>query len=115
MHPGEYILAAGEIELNAGRRTARIVVRNTGDRPNHVIDPAAPSAARVVYDYYGGKKAFPAEWDAMMVAVDKADSAQFSREEILQPTGWVLLNYLMELAARSRNVRVENPATRSAA
>jgi urease beta subunit len=33
MHPGEYILAEGEIEINAGRPTARIVVRNTGDRP----------------------------------------------------------------------------------
>ena len=33
MHPGEYILADGEIELSAGRPVARIVVRNTGDRP----------------------------------------------------------------------------------
>ena len=33
MHPGEYILAGGEIELNAGRPVARIAVRNTGDRP----------------------------------------------------------------------------------
>jgi len=33
MHPGEYILAEGEIELNRGRATARVVVRNTGDRP----------------------------------------------------------------------------------
>ena len=36
MHPGEYILAEGEIELNVGRRAARIVVRNTGDRPIQV-------------------------------------------------------------------------------
>ena len=36
MHPGEYILADGEIELNAGRPAARIVVRNTGDRPIQV-------------------------------------------------------------------------------
>ena len=33
MHPGEYILDDGEIELNAGRAAARITVRNTGDRP----------------------------------------------------------------------------------
>jgi len=33
MHPGEYILADGEIELNAGRPAVRIAVRNTGDRP----------------------------------------------------------------------------------
>jgi urease subunit beta len=33
MHPGEYFLAEGDIELNAGRAVTRIVVRNTGDRP----------------------------------------------------------------------------------
>ena len=36
MHPGEYFLGAGDIELNAGRATARVVVRNTGDRPIQV-------------------------------------------------------------------------------
>ena len=36
MHPGEYILSDGDIELNAERRTGRIVVRNTGDRPIQV-------------------------------------------------------------------------------
>ena len=63
---------------------------------NHIIDPDAPSAARVVWDYYGGEEAFPAAWNEMMVAVDKGDSADFSREEILEPQGWVLLNFLMD-------------------
>lgn len=86
-------------------------IRNTGERKNHVIDPAAPSAARVVYDYYGGKKAFPNIADDMMDAVDKADSAQFSRDEILDPKGWVLLNYLMDARTglgRFREFRVSN-------
>jgi len=86
-------------------------IRNTGERSNHIIDPEAPSAARVVYDYYGGIKVFPAEWNEMMEAVDKADSAQFSREEILHPQGWVLLNYLMDSRTglgRFRNFRVPN-------
>lgn len=63
---------------------------------NHIIDPEAPSAARVVYDYYGGESRFPASWKEMMLAVDKGDSAQFSQEEILNPTGWVLMNFLMD-------------------
>ncbi|MHB9119338.1 MAG: exopolyphosphatase [Burkholderiales bacterium] len=78
---------------------------------NHIIDPNAPSAARVVYDYYGGRKAFPAAWDDMMVAVDKADAAQFSRDEILHPADWVLLNYLMDARTglgRFRDFRVSN-------
>jgi urease subunit beta len=36
MHPGEYIPGEGDIELNPGRHTTRIVVRNTGDRPIQV-------------------------------------------------------------------------------
>ncbi|MCB1800118.1 MAG: exopolyphosphatase [Gammaproteobacteria bacterium] len=67
-----------------------------GKRDNHVIIPEAPSAARVVYDYYGGAAAFPNVSDDIMEAVDKGDSAQFSRDEILNPDGWVLLNFLMD-------------------
>ncbi|MBI4864208.1 MAG: exopolyphosphatase [Candidatus Riflebacteria bacterium] len=65
-------------------------------RDNHIIDPHAPSAARVVYDYYGGKERLAAISTEMMAAVDKGDSAQFNREEILHPGGWDLLNYLMD-------------------
>ena len=86
-------------------------VRVTGERDNRVIDPNAPSAARVVYEYYGGKKTFPSVSDEMMAAVDKADSAQFSRDEILHPKDWVLLNYLMDSRTglgRFRDFRVSN-------
>jgi nanoRNase/pAp phosphatase (c-di-AMP/oligoRNAs hydrolase) len=68
----------------------------TGKHDNHIILPEAPSAARVVYDHFGGASAFPNVADDMMLAVDKADSAQFSREEILRPQGWVLMNFLMD-------------------
>ena len=61
-----------------------------------IIDPHARSAARVVYDYYGGKKAFPRISDDLMTAVDKGDSADFTIDEILHPKGWVLLHYLMD-------------------
>lgn len=86
-------------------------LRNKERAKNHIIDPDAPSAARVVYDYYGGKAKFPTISDEMMDAVDKADSAQFSLEEILHPTGWVLLNYLMDARTglgRFREFRVSN-------
>ena len=83
-----------------------------GEKPeNHIIDPDAPSAARVVYDYYGGKEAFPKIAEDMMVAVDKGDSAQFSEEEILKPAGWDLLNMLMDSRTglgRFREFRISN-------
>ena len=61
-----------------------------------IIDPHARSAARVVYDYYGGKKTFARISDDLMAAVDKGDSADFTIDEILHPKGWVLLHYLMD-------------------
>jgi urease subunit beta len=38
MKPGEYLLneEAGDIEINAGRATSRVLVKNTGDRPVQV-------------------------------------------------------------------------------
>ena len=88
-------------------------VRNTGERAKHLIDATAPSAARVVYRHYGGKATFPRVSDEMMDAVDKADSAQYSREDILNPKGWVLLNYLMDSRTglgRFRDFRISNYA-----
>ncbi|PWC75531.1 exopolyphosphatase [Azospirillum sp. TSH64] len=82
-----------------------------GEKPNHIIDPKAPSAARVVYDYYGGKERFPTISDEMMEAVDQADSAQYQREDILNPTGWTLLNFIMDARTglgRFREFRVSN-------
>ena len=86
-------------------------LRNSGERKNHIIEPDAPSAARVVYNYYGGQTAFPSIAHEMMEAVDKADAAQFSRDEILDPNGWVLLNYLMDARTglgRFREFRISN-------
>jgi nanoRNase/pAp phosphatase (c-di-AMP/oligoRNAs hydrolase) len=86
-------------------------IRNTGERQNHIIDPRAPSAARVVYDYYGGGNKFPSAWNDMMLAVDKGDSAQFNREEVLNPKGWDLLNFLMDARTglgRFRDFRISN-------
>lgn len=85
--------------------------RVQGNPENHVIDINAPSAARVVYDYFGGKSAFPNVSDEMMVAVDKADSADFNREEILSPEGWVLLSFLMDARTglgRFRDFNISN-------
>lgn len=78
---------------------------------NHVIDPEAPSAARVVYDYFGGAGRFPNLSPDLMAAVDKADSANFTREEILNPAGWVLLSFLMDARTglgRFRDFNISN-------
>jgi nanoRNase/pAp phosphatase (c-di-AMP/oligoRNAs hydrolase) len=81
------------------------------EKENHIIDPDAPSAARVVYDYYGGEKRFPNVGTDMMEAVDRGDSADFTKEQVLNPEGWDLMNFLMDARTglgRFRNFRISN-------
>jgi len=84
------------------------IIRISGQKPdNYIIDPHAPSVSRVVFNYYGGKKAFPNVSEEMIQAVDKINAAQFTREEILSPKGaqftreeilspkgWVLFSFM---------------------
>lgn len=79
--------------------------------PNYVLDPHAKSAARVVYDHFGGKARFPLVGDDMMLAVDKADSAGFTLDDVLNPKGWELLSFLMDARTglgRFRDFRISN-------
>ena len=81
------------------------------DEENHIINPNAPSAAEVVYQYYGGEKKFPSTFKDIMDASNKADSAQFSREDILNPKEWDLLSFLMDSRTglgRFKDFRVSN-------
>lgn len=86
-------------------------VIRVGQRSNLIIDPHAPSASRVVYDYYGGASTFPRVSVEMMEAVDQADSANYKKADILAPKGWVLLNFIMDARTglgRFRDFRVSN-------
>jgi nanoRNase/pAp phosphatase (c-di-AMP/oligoRNAs hydrolase) len=86
--------------------------RLPGERPsNHIFDPTAPSAARVVWDYYGGREGFPDVSEEMMWAVDRGDAGLFTEDEILEPHGWVLLNFVMDSRTglgRFRRFRISN-------
>lgn len=125
VHPKD--MQDGKIEITAGDITTNLpyvaaahlvfdhheseTIRNTGNPPNHIIEAHAPSAARVVYNHFGGQAAFPRVTQEMMLAVDQADSAQYSREDVLNPEKWTLLNYLMDSRTglgRFREFRVSN-------
>ena len=69
-----------------------------------------PSCARVIYEYYGADK-FPKNFVTMLEAVDKVDSANLTAEEITDPTGWILLGYIMDPRTglgRYRDYRISN-------
>ncbi len=125
VHPKD--MQDGKIEIGPGDITTNLpyvsgshlafdhhlseTLRNEERADNHIIDPEAPSAARVVFDYYGGRESFPSHWDDMMAAVDKGDSANFTEQEILNPEGWVLLNFIMDARTglgRFHDFRVSN-------
>ena len=59
----------------------------------------APSCARIIYDYYyenyGGEARFE-HYNDMLNAVDKVDSGNLTRDEILNPKGWILLGFIMD-------------------
>ena len=102
---------AQECHLAFDHHASEVLRKGEAVRANHVIDEAAPSAARVVYNYYGGAGTFQRVSAELMAAVDRADSAQFTREEILDPRGWVLVNFLMDSRTglgRFRDFRVSN-------
>lgn len=69
-----------------------------------------PSCARIIYEYYGGKERFP-NFDDLMEAVDKVDSGNLTRDEILNPQGWILIGFLMDPRTglgRFRNFTISN-------
>lgn len=76
-----------------------------------IVDPDARSAARVVYNYYKDNNDLHRITDELMAAVDKGDSADFTKEEILNPTGWVLMNFIMDARTglgRFHDFRISN-------
>jgi len=56
---------------------------------------SAPSCARVIYDYYGGDEKL-GKFAEMLKYVDKMDSADLARDEIMNPTGWILLGFIAD-------------------
>ncbi len=86
-------------------------VRTKDVKENYIIEPAAPSSARIIYEYFGGENKFSSSLHDLMDAVDKADCTNFNEEDILNPQGWVLLNYLMDPRTglgRFRNFNISN-------
>jgi nanoRNase/pAp phosphatase (c-di-AMP/oligoRNAs hydrolase) len=125
VHPKD--VQDGKVELTAGDITTNLPYRSevalafdhhSSERlrvadgaANRVMVADADSAARVVYDHFGGAERFPRVSAEMMEAVDRADAAKLSMDDILKPQGWILLSYLMDPRTglgRFREFRISN-------
>jgi len=104
MQAGRFAVGADDIVANLPYQPGAYMVfdhhvserERVGGADGHVIVSDAPSTARVVYDHYGGAAAFPQISADVLDAVDKCDSAAFTTEELLMPTGWNLLHFVLD-------------------
>lgn len=64
-------------------------------RDNYIVNTRASSNARVIFEHYGSDlfKSFPPD---LLAIVDRECNADLSADEILYPTGWTLLTYLID-------------------
>ena len=63
------------------------------------VSENAPSAAQVVYDYYKQDKACAGKlrkFKKLIQIAGKADSAKFTKEDILRPRGWIMLAFIAD-------------------
>ncbi len=82
-----------------------------GSAGKYICEAAAKSAARVLYNYYGGAARFRTVGEEILTAVDKGDSADFTIDEVLHPEGWVLMDFLMDARTglgRFHDFRISN-------
>jgi nanoRNase/pAp phosphatase (c-di-AMP/oligoRNAs hydrolase) len=71
-------------------------LRRTEHVGNQVVDPSAPSTARVIWNHHGGAAAFRSVDPSLIDAVDRASSAGHALDEVMQPTGWTLLGFVTD-------------------
>jgi hypothetical protein len=65
----------------------------------HGASKLLPSAAQVIYDYYIGNEVYAdklAKFEDLVKIAGIADSAQFSKDDILNPQGWIMLSFIAD-------------------
>jgi oligoribonuclease NrnB/cAMP/cGMP phosphodiesterase (DHH superfamily) len=56
----------------------------------------APSAAQVIWDYYGGVETFGEHFLPLLEAVNKYDSADLTLDEILLAEDWIMIAFIID-------------------
>ena len=63
---------------------------------NYITTAKNKSTSRVIFDYLGGKVRFPDLQEDILIATEKSISANYTIEEILHPSDWNLLGFIMD-------------------
>ena len=83
----------------------------TGDLKFEGEVRAAPSAAQVIWDYYGGSNTFDKRLIPLLEATNKTDSGNLTKDEILNPEDWIILSFIMDPRTglgRFKDYRISN-------
>jgi len=96
---GDDILANLPYQKGCARWFDHHLLTETNERPPDVFDGRyglAPSAARMVYEYYLPAKADLNRHERLLAEVDRLDSAQLNIDDVLDPRDYILLGYTLD-------------------
>ncbi len=71
-------------------------IRTKNIYDNYIIEIGAPSCSRIIFEYFGGENKFSSNLNNLIDAVDKADCVNFSQQDIINPSGWIMLNFITD-------------------
>jgi hypothetical protein len=75
------------------------ILTDSNEKPPMKFEGAyalAPSAARVVYDYYRPKHPGLSKYAELVDETDRLDAAQLTREDVLDPQDYILVGYTLD-------------------
>lgn len=92
------ILANIPYDARCGKWFDHHVLTDNNPKPPAKFDGAyglAPSAARLVYEYYGGEAKMP-QFKTLVAETDRLDSAQLTPQDVTAPKDYILLGYTID-------------------
>ncbi len=93
------ILANLPYQTGCGKWFDHHMLTDSNEKPPQDFDgryALAPSAARVVYEYYVGQNPTLQRYEALLAETDRLDAAQLNMEDVLDPKGYILLGYTLD-------------------
>lgn len=93
------IMANLPYQSGCGKWFDHHLLTESNERPPEVFEGRyglAPSAARVVYEYYVGKNPGLQKYERLLAETDRLDSAQLNIDDVLEPKDYILLGYTLD-------------------
>jgi hypothetical protein len=93
------ILANLPYQTGCGKWFDHHLLTESNERPPENFDGRyglAPSAARVVYEYYLGAHPELQRYEQLLAETDRLDAAQLTLDDVLDPRGYILLGYTLD-------------------